>query len=207
MDWPWGEGMEDSRMTPGILACTCGMMEFPSTVWEGRHVKQIWEWDKELILDEMEFEMSVRHLRRDMSLRSQEMEIFIWESLGYKLYWKYWMGLCEITEWIGLYGEEKTKYWEKREYTQRTKKEQAQVGGTPDNVISWKPNEESHYQARKNGPLWLMLLKKSRELTFIFKHVQLIVKARDSLLTLPRAVLMKWCLWSLIRVNHSRPLF
>ena len=37
-----------------------------------------------------------------------------------------------------------------------------------------------------------MWLKKDKELIFVFNHVRLNVKAKDSMLTLRRAVLMEW---------------
>jgi len=36
------------------------------------------------------------------------------------------------------------------------------------------------------------LAEKSKELIFVFNHVRLNVKAKDSMLTLKRAVLMEW---------------
>ena len=69
-----------------------------------------------------------------------------------------------------------------------------EVGSIPSNTVSRKPNEEScqYNQGRKDSQLFPMWLKKDKELIFVFNHVRLNVKAKDSMLTLRRAVLMEW---------------
>ena len=110
----------------------------------------------------------------------------------------------ESPEWYWVKSQVNVYIWRRKDQALREKKKKKrnkhlegvinEVGSIPSNTVSRKPNEEScqYNPGRKDSQLFPMWLKKDKELIFVFNHVRLNVKAKDSMLTLRRAVLMEW---------------